>query len=90
MSAISNVNAIHIVRCSWCSRLGHEQTNCPIWIGCIAHEREKQLRLEEMQCESYDEHPHDGLYALAGLGSGMLLSLGVWAFVGYLVFLWAR
>jgi hypothetical protein len=51
MSAISNVHAIHIVKCSWCNRLGHEQVNCPIWIGCIAHEREKQIRLNEMQTD---------------------------------------
>jgi hypothetical protein len=85
MNAISNVNAIHIVRCSWCNRLGHEQTNCPSWIGCIAHEREKQLRLKEMQAESDPLISDDGLAAMRGLASGLLMSLAIWILVGYLV-----
>jgi hypothetical protein len=88
MNAISNVQAIHIVRCSWCSRLGHEQTNCPIWIGCIAHEREKQLRLKERQKESIGERSFDtkdSLDAIRGICSGLLVSAAIWAVVGYLV-----
>jgi hypothetical protein len=92
MNTISNVNAIHIVRCSWCNRLGHELTNCPSWIGCIAHEREKQKRLKERQ-ESIGARTvdlEDGLDAVRGVCSGLVLSAAIYAFVGYLVMLWVR
>jgi hypothetical protein len=79
MSAISNVHAIHIVKCSWCNRLGHEQVNCPIWIGCIAHEREKQIRLKEMQVT--DEYsPSKG--ALVAFLLEVLVAAVILAFTG--------
>ena len=85
MNAISNTNVIHLVRCSWCNKVGHELTSCPHWIGCIAHEREKQLRLKEMQEETYPLISDDGLAAMRGLASGLLMSLAIWILVGYLV-----
>ena len=81
MNAISSTNVIHLVRCSWCNKLGHELTSCPHWIGCIAHERDKQARLEAMQPERESE----AYGTIKGMLSGFLVMAVVYGIVAYIV-----
>ena len=82
MNAISNTNAIHLVRCSWCNKIGHELNNCPYWLGCMANEIvRKRNRLEAMQPQREAE-AHG---TLKGMLSGLVVMAVVYGIVAYIV-----